>query len=209
MIKYKYVLGIFFACLLLTLFLYPYLPNRMAVHWNVNGEPNEFMSKQVVVAFIPCFIIFSYGFLYIISHNIFKFNEREHGIIGGFIKKITLFMLFIHMLILFINFRKVISFQTGLTIGISMFLFMLSKEFKNIKGKEKEKEKEKEKDPIKLQKIRLVSRRIFQVMAWGILFSLFLNLEWGFYVLLSVISCGSMLFMLYIFYSYIIESYET
>ncbi|KAF6703206.1 DUF1648 domain-containing protein [Bacillus cereus] len=207
MIKYKYVLGIFFACLLLTLFLYPYLPNRMAVHWNVNGEPNEFMSKQVVVAFIPCFIISSYGFLYIISHNIFKFNEREHGIIGGFIKKITLFMLFIHMLILFINFRKVISFQTGLTIGISMFLFMLSKEFKNIKGKEKEKEKEK--DPIKLQKIRLVSRRIFQVMAWGILFSLFLNLEWGFYVLLSIISCGSMLFMLYIFYSYIIESYET
>lgn len=205
MIKYKYVLGIFFACLLLTLFLYPYLPNRMAVHWNVNGEPNEFMSKQVVVASIPCFIIFSYGFLYIISHNIFKFNERGHGIIGGFIKKITLFMLFIHMLILFINFRKVISFQTGLTIGISMFLFMLSKEFKNIKGKEKEKEK----DPIKLQKIRLVSRRIFQVMAWGILFSLFLNLEWGFYVLLSIISCGSMLFMLYIFYSYIIESYET
>ncbi|MEC2466113.1 DUF1648 domain-containing protein [Bacillus cereus] len=205
MIKYKYVLGIFFACLLLTLFLYPYLPNRMAVHWNVNGEPNEFMSKQVVVAFIPCVIIFSYGFLYIISHNIFKFNERGHGIIGGFIKKITLFMLFIHMLILFINFRKVISFQTGLTIGISMFLFMLSKEFKNIKGKEKEKEK----DPIKLQKIRLVSRRIFQVMAWGILFSLFLNLEWGFYVLLSIISCGSMLFMLYIFYSYIIESYET
>ncbi|MCC2492669.1 hypothetical protein LKM14_04735, partial [Bacillus cereus] len=129
--------------------------------------------------------------------------EREHGIIGGFIKKITLFILFIHMLILFINFRKVISFQTGLTIGISMFLFMLSKEFKNIKGKEKEK------DPIKLQKIRLVSRRIFQVMACGILFSLFLNLEWGFYVLLSVISCGSMLFMLYIFYSYIIESYET
>lgn len=89
---------------------------------NVNGQPNEFMSKQVVVAFIPCFIIFSYGFLYIISHNIFKFNEREHGIIGGFIKKITLFMLFIHTLILFINFGDLISFQTGLTIGISMFL---------------------------------------------------------------------------------------
>ncbi|MDR2994898.1 MAG: DUF1648 domain-containing protein [Bacillus cereus] len=201
MIKYKYVLGIFFACLLITLCLYPYLPNRMAVHWNVSGEPNEFMSKQVVVAFIPCFIIFSYGFLYIISHNIYKFNEREHCIIGGFIKKITLFILFIHMLILFIDFWGFISFQTGLTIGISMFLFMLSKEFKKIKGTEK--------DPIQLQKIRLVSRRIFQVMACGLLFSVFLNLEWGFYVLLSVISCGSILFMFYIFYSYIIESYET
>ena len=66
----------------------------MAVHWNVNGEPNEFMSKQVVVAFIRCFIIFHMDF-YIISHNIFKFNEREHCIIGGFIKENYLCCLFI------------------------------------------------------------------------------------------------------------------
>lgn len=173
----------------------------MAVHWNENGAPNEFMSKQVVTAFIPCLIIFLHGFVYIISHNIYKFNEGEHVITDGFIKTITLFMLFIHMLILFINFERSISFQTGLTIGISMFLFMLSKGFKTVKSTEK--------DPIKLQKIRLVSRRIFQVMACSILFSLFLNLKWGFYVLLSVISGGSILFMFYIMYSYIMESYET
>ncbi|PFJ17552.1 hypothetical protein COD67_01680 [Bacillus cereus] len=201
MVKHKYIRGIFFACLLVTLCLYPYLPERLAVHWNVNDRPNDFMSKQVIVLFIPCLIIFLHGFVYIISHNIYKFNEGEHFIINGFIKTITLFMLFIHMLILLINFKNFISFQTGLTIGISMFLFMLSKEFKKIKGTEK--------DPIKLQKIRLVSRRIFQVMACGILFSLFLNLKWGYYVLLSVISCGSILFMFYMLYSYIIESYET
>ncbi|MEF7519164.1 hypothetical protein, partial [Bacillus anthracis] len=138
---------------------------------------------------------------YIISHNIYKFNEDEHVIISGFLKTITLFMLFIHMLILFINFGSMISFQTGLTIGISMFLFMLSKAFKKVQSTEK--------DPIKLKKICLVSRRIFQVMACSILFSLFLNLKWGFYVLLSVISGGSILFMFYALYSYIIESYET
>ncbi|MED0994338.1 DUF1648 domain-containing protein [Bacillus mobilis] len=201
MIKYKYILGISFVCLLVTLCLYPYLPSLMAIHWNENGEPNEFMSKQVVIAFIPCLIIFSHGFVYIISHNIYKFNEGEHVIISGFLKTITLFMVFIHMLILFINFGSRIAFQTGLTIGISMFLFMLSKGFKTVKSTEK--------DPIKLQKIRLVSRRIFQVMACSILFSLFLNLKWGFYVLLSVISCGSIFFMFYIMYSYILESYET
>ncbi|HDR7792364.1 TPA: DUF1648 domain-containing protein [Bacillus luti] len=201
MIKCKYVLGIFFACLLVTLCLYPYLPNSMAVHWNEMGEPNEFIRKQVVIAVIPCLIIFLHGFVYIISHNIYKINGGEDFIINGFIKTITLFMLFIHMLILFINFGSFISFQTGLTIGISMFLLMLSNEFKKIKGKEQ--------DPIKLQKIRLVSRRIFQVMACGILFSLFLNLKWGFYMLLSVISFGSTLFMFYILYSYITESYET
>lgn len=195
------MLGIFFACLLITLCLYPYLPGYLAVHWNENGKPNDFMSKQVVVLYIPCLIIFLHGFVYIISHNMHKFNGGEHGIISGFIKTVTLFMLFIYMLIFFINFRSIISFQTGLTIGISMFLFMLSKEFKKVKSKEK--------DPIKLQKIRLVSRRIFQVMACGILLSLFLSLKWGFYVLLSVISCGSILFMFYILYSYIIESYET
>ncbi|HDR6310917.1 TPA: DUF1648 domain-containing protein [Bacillus cereus] len=201
MVKSKYILGIFFACLLVTLCLYPYLPNLMAVHWNENGRPNEFMSKQVVIAFIPCLIMFLHGCVYIISHNIYKLNEGEHIIINGFLKMITLFMLFIHMLILFINFGSMISFQTGLTIGISMFLFMLSKGFKKVKSTDK--------DPIKLQKIRLVSRRIFQVMACSILFSLLLNLKWGFYMLLSVISCGSILFMFYIMYSYIIESYET
>ncbi|MDM5192640.1 DUF1648 domain-containing protein [Bacillus hominis] len=201
MLKYKYMLGIFFACLLLTLCIYPYLPTRMAVHWNENGGANEFMSKQVVVLFIPVLIIILHGLVYVISHNIYKFNEGEHFIISGFIKSITLFMMFVHMLILFINLGNIISFQTGLTIGISVFLFMFSKVFKKVKDREKE--------PIKLQKIRLVSRRIFQVMACSILFSLFLNLKWGFYVLLSVISCGSTLFMFYIFYAYIIESYET
>ncbi|MED2015520.1 MULTISPECIES: DUF1648 domain-containing protein [Bacillus cereus group] len=201
MVKYKYILGIFFVCLLVTLCLYPYLPNEMAVHWDENGGPNDFMSKQVVIAFIPFFLIFLHGLMYIISHNIYKFNEGEHVIISGFLKTITLFMLFIHMLILFINFGSMISFQTGLTIGISMFLFMLSKLFKQVQSTEK--------DPIKLQKIRLVSRRIFQMMACSILFSLFLNLKWGFYILLSVISSGSILFMFYILYSYIIESYET
>ncbi|QUG83128.1 DUF1648 domain-containing protein [Bacillus nitratireducens] len=200
MVKYKYVLGIFFACLLLTLCIYPYLPTRMAVHWNENGVANEFISKQVVVLSLPVLIIFLHGFVYIISHNIYKFNEGEHFIVSGFIKSITLFMLFIHVLILFINLRSIIFFQTGLTIGISMFLFMLSKVFKKVKDTEKE--------PIKLQKIRLVSRRIFQVMACSILFSLLLSLEWGFYVLISVISFGSILFMFYILYSYIIESYE-
>lgn len=173
----------------------------MAVHWNENGVPNEFMRKQVVVLFIPCLIIFLHGLVYIISHNIYKFDKEEHFIINGFIQSVTLFMLFIHMLILFINSGSIISFQTGLTIGISMFLFMLSKEFKKVKGTEKE--------PIKLQKIRLVSRRIFQVMACSILLSLFLSLKWGFYVLISVISCGSILFMFYILYAYILESYET
>ncbi|MGN4423965.1 DUF1648 domain-containing protein [Bacillus cereus group sp. MYBK30-1] len=201
MVKYKYILGIFFACLLFTLCLYPYLSSRMAVHWNESGVPNEFMSKQVVILFIPCLIIFLHGLVYIISHNIYKFNKGEQFIISGFIKSITLFMLFIHMLILLINLGSIISFQTGLTIGISMFLFMLSKEFKKAKGTEKE--------PIKLQKIRLVSRRIFQVMACSILLSLFLNLKWGFYLLISVISCGSILFMFYILYAYILESYET
>ena len=164
LIKYKYILGIFFACLLITLCLYPYLPNQMAVHWNENGEPNEFMSKQVVVAFIPCLIIFLHGLMYIISHNIYKFNEDEHVIISGFLKTITLFMLFIHMLILFINFGSMISFQTGLTIGISMFLFMLSKAFKKCRVRKRSNQ---------IKKICLVSRRIFQVMACSILFSLF------------------------------------
>ncbi|KFN04594.1 DUF1648 domain-containing protein [Bacillus clarus] len=201
MVKYKYTLGIFCACLLFTICLYPYLPNYLAVHWNESGEPNEFVTKQVVVFIIPFFVVLLYGLAYVVSHHIYKFNGDHHVIIMGFIRNVTVFILFIHMLILFINLENVISFQTGLTIGISVFLFMLSKGFK--------KRKEAEEEPMKLQKIRLFSRRIFQMMACIILFSLFLNLRWGFYFLISAISCGSILFMLCILYSYIIESYET
>ncbi|MFJ8527310.1 DUF1648 domain-containing protein [Bacillus sp. NPDC094106] len=201
MVRYKYIMGIFFACLLFTLFLYPYLPNHIAVHWNQHGEPNEFARKQVVAVFIPCLIIFFHGLMYMISQYVYKFNRDDHFVVMRFKKNVTLFLLFIHMLVLFISLGTVIPFQIGLIIGISVFLFMISKGFK--------KSDKKEEEPIKLQKIRLLSQRIFQSMACIILISLFLKLEWGFYLLVSVICCGSISFMFCILYAYILENYET
>lgn len=193
-------MGIFFACLLFTLFLYPYLPYYLAVHWNQSNEANEFAGKQVVVLFIPCLIIFLHGLIYMVSQYVYKFSKDAHSIVMGFEKNVFLFLLYIHALILSINMGIGIPFQMGLTIGISAFLFMISKGFK--KGKKAE-------EPVTLQKIRLCSQRIFQSMACIVLISLFLKLEWGFYLLISVISCGSIAFMSYILYSYILENYET
>ncbi|CAI8971511.1 MULTISPECIES: DUF1648 domain-containing protein [Bacillus] len=201
MVRYKYIMGIFLAGLLFTLFLYPNLPNYLAVHWNQNGEPNEYARKQVVVLFIPCLIVFFHGLLYIISRYVYKLNENDHYIVMRFKENVSLFLLFIHMFILAIGTGIDIPFQTGLIIGISGFLFMVSKGFK--KGRKKEEE------PIVLQKIRLFSQRIFQYMSLIILICLFLKLQWGFYLLIGVISCGSIAFMCCILYSYILENYET
>ncbi|PFE04041.1 DUF1648 domain-containing protein [Bacillus cereus] len=200
MVRYKYMIGIFLACFLFTLFLSPYLPNYLAVHWNQDGEPNEYARKQVVMLFIPCLIICLHGLLYIISHYVYKFNENDRNIVMRFKENVSLFLLFIHMLILVIGIGIDIPFQIGLIIGISAFLFMVSKGFK--KGRKKEEE------PIVLQKIRLFSQRIFQYMSFIILICLFLKLQWGFYLLIGVISCGSISFMFCILYSYILGNYE-
>lgn len=191
-------MGIFLASFLFTLFLYPYLPNDLAVRWNQSGEPNEYARKLVVVLFIPCLIIFFHGLLYIISHYIYKFNEHNYYIVMRFKESVSLFLLFIHMLILAIGTGIDIPFQTGLIIGISAFLFMVSKGFK----------KRKKEEPMVLQKIRLFSQRIFQCMSLIILLCLFLKLKWGFYLLVGVISCGSISFMFCILYAYILENYE-
>ncbi|WP_459500918.1 DUF1648 domain-containing protein [Bacillus sp. C1] len=200
MIKYKYMIGIFFSCLLFTLFLYPYLPNELAVHWNQSGEPNEYAKKQIVVVFIPCLIIFLHVLLYIISHYVYKFNKNNNDIMMRFKENVFLFLLFIHILILVIGTGVDIRFQTGLIIGSSAFLFMVSKGFKE--GKQ-------EKEPIVLQKMRVCSQRIFRYMALIVFICLFLKLEWGFYLVIGVISLGSISFMFFILYSYILENYET
>ncbi|MEY8348368.1 DUF1648 domain-containing protein [Bacillus cereus] len=198
MIKHKYMIGIFLAYFLFTLFLYPYLPNDLAVRWNHSGEPNEYARKLVVVLFIPGLIIFFHGLLYIISHYVYKFNKHNYYIVMKFKESVTLFLLFIHMLILIIGTGIDIPFQTGLIIGTSAFLFMISKGFK----------KRKEEEPIVLQKIRLFSQRIFQCMSLIVLFCLFLKMKWGLYLLVGVISCGSISFMFCILYVYILEMYE-
>ncbi|MDM5153923.1 DUF1648 domain-containing protein [Bacillus sp. DX1.1] len=201
MARYRFIMGIFLACLLITLVVYPYLPNYVAVHWNQSGKTNEFVRKQVFVLFIPCLIILLHSILYIISQYIYKFREADQYIVRGFEKSVFVFLLFIHMLVLTIGIGINIQFQTWLTMGISVFLFMISKGF--------QRETRKEEEPVVLQKIRLYSQRIFQgmaIMIWG---CLFLKQEWGFYLLISVISCGSISFMFYILYAYTLENYET
>ncbi|MGI2719048.1 DUF1648 domain-containing protein [Bacillus cytotoxicus] len=200
MVRDKYMLWIFLTCLLFTLFLYPYLPYSIAVHWNQDNEPNEFARKQIVVFLIPCFIIAFHSLLYIISKYIPKMDRGNQTIIIEFKTNITVFLLFIHMLVLFIALGMMVPFQIGLTIGISVFLFMTSKSFKKM-GKEKE--------LVPLQKICLLGQRVFCSMAYMSLCSLLLRLEWGMYVLISIICCGAIFFLFGILYSYLLANYET
>ncbi len=77
---------------------------------------------------------------------------------------------------------------------------MTSKSFKKM-GKEKE--------PVPLQKICLLGQRVFCGMAYMSLCSLLLRLEWGMYVLISIICCGAIFFLFGILYSYLLANYET
>lgn len=171
------------------------------MHWNQDGEPNEFISKHVAVLCIPGIIVCLHVVLFMISRYVYTFREEELYMIREFLKSVLLFLLFIHMLLLIRGMGINLNFQTWLTGGISAFLFMIGKGFK--------KKNQKNEEPIVLQKIRLYSQWIFQTMAVIILSGLFLKLEQGVYFLIGVICCGSISFMFCILYAYILGNYET
>ncbi len=46
-------LTIILIMLLLTIYFYKYMPEQMAIHWNIDGQPDGYASRQVGVSIIP------------------------------------------------------------------------------------------------------------------------------------------------------------
>ncbi|WP_066415841.1 DUF1648 domain-containing protein [Halorubrum aethiopicum] len=46
------------ALLALGIALYPALPDRMAIHWNAAGEPDNVVSKPVAILAMPAVVVF-------------------------------------------------------------------------------------------------------------------------------------------------------
>ena len=57
-------------CLLpivINLFFYNQLPDKVVIHWGVNNEPNGFMNKNLYVFILPIFMLFIHIFICILT----------------------------------------------------------------------------------------------------------------------------------------------
>lgn len=78
-IKWKSLIITCLVCLLpilLGLALWDKLPDIMAIHFNINNEPDNFASKEFVVFGLPILMVFIQGFSCFIN----DINAHKHGI---------------------------------------------------------------------------------------------------------------------------------
>ena len=82
--------------------VYPRLPDMMAVHWDISGNPNGWMPRAVGAAFGPVFIILLAGLLRFVPRidpraaNYARFGEAYEVIVGA----VLVMMLAVHGIVL-------------------------------------------------------------------------------------------------------------
>lgn len=109
------------------IFLYSQLPDRMASHWDMNGDVNGYMSKFWGTFLMP-FVLIGMALLFAaiplidpLKSNIAKFSKY----FDSFIILIFLFMLMIHGFVLAANLGFEISFNIVMPIAIGILFYYI------------------------------------------------------------------------------------
>lgn len=107
------------AAFLLSLILYPKLPDRMASHWNAKGEVDDYMSKFWGAFLFPFIIAGMSLLLFLIPNidplkkNIMKFKDYYYAFIVFF----AIYLALVHL--------QVLLWNIGIKISINVFVPIL------------------------------------------------------------------------------------
>jgi len=114
-------------CFIITIFFYPYLPQKMASHWGASGEVNGFMPKEVSAFLVPliatvlAFVLYYTPKLDPLQKNIEKFREHYER----FIVHLTVFFLFLQVIILLWNVGIQIDFNIVMGLAFALLFFSI------------------------------------------------------------------------------------
>ncbi len=107
-----------------TAFAYSKLPERMAVHWNTSGKPNDYAPKQTACIVMPAIILLLLGLFEIIPRiDPLGKNIREFlNIYNQMVVILILFLSMIHAAILLWNLGFEFSISSAVLIGVGLIL---------------------------------------------------------------------------------------
>ena len=121
------VLGIILLSLIISIYFYPQMPEKIASHWNAQGQVDGYMSKFWGLFLIP-FILVGFVLLFIaipkidpLKANIEKFRKQYNG----FVILFFIFMLSIHFQLILWNLGIEISPNLVVPIGIGILFFYI------------------------------------------------------------------------------------
>jgi len=119
------ILGLVLLSFMVSLYFYPLMPEKMAIHWNVQGQVDGYASKFVGLFILP-FLFTGIVLLFItipkidpLKENIEKFRKYY----DGFIILFSAFMVFIHLYIISWNMGIRTSPNMVLPIGLGLLFF--------------------------------------------------------------------------------------
>jgi len=119
------ILGLVLLSFMVSLYFYPLMPEKIAIHWNVQGQVDGYASKFLGLFILP-FLFTGIVLLFItiprvdpLKENIEKFRKYY----DGFVILFSAFMVFIHLYIISWNMGIRVSPNVVLPIGFGLLLF--------------------------------------------------------------------------------------
>jgi len=128
-------LGIILLALFFSIYFYPSLPEKMAVHWNLKGEVDRYLSKQFALLLIPA-ISLAMLLLFILIPKIDPLRqniEEFRKYYDGFLILITAFLIYVHFLVLGWNLKLRFSMLQALSPAFAILLYYLGTLTENAK----------------------------------------------------------------------------
>jgi uncharacterized membrane protein len=129
------LMGIILLSFILSISFYPQMPERIAAHWNIEGEADGYMSKFMGLFLMP-FILLGLILLWIFLPKIdpLKVNyEKFRNYYDGFIILLSLFLFSIHLQIILWNIGIKISPNLTLPVGLGLLYFYIGILFEHAK----------------------------------------------------------------------------
>jgi uncharacterized membrane protein len=118
-------LGIIAASILVSVYSYPQLPDRMVSHWNGNFEPDGTMDKAMGLTVFPAIIVFL-GALFLIFPKIDPLKSNIEGFRGDyeyFVILILIFLVFLQALVILWNMGYQMSMAVFMPLWLSVIFF--------------------------------------------------------------------------------------
>lgn len=118
-------LGIVLLSFALALYIYPAMPERMVSHWNSQGQPDGFMSKDIGLFIMPAINLFLFLLFFLIpkidplKENIARFRKY----FNIFVILILLMMLYLYSLVLIWNMGAVFDMILALVPALAMLFY--------------------------------------------------------------------------------------
>ncbi|MBB5356546.1 putative membrane protein [Anoxybacillus mongoliensis] len=193
--KYWVVVILILCSYVLSFIAIPYLPNEVAIHWNVAGEPDGFMNKWWGALLLPLLLTgMTFLLIYLPKIDPRKENyEKFKNVYRIFLHVLVIFFVSLHVVTLAYNIGISVQVDVVVPLGVGLLFIVLGNYMPKIKpnyffGIRTPWTLENE---VVWQKTHRVGGKVFVIMGVLITLTIFVESVWRFILLLIIVFSGT------------------